>query len=114
MQWTDAGNPGETLIAKPGEPIVNITSFTARQKVSGYVGSQISHMLAADEPALVLSEQRLVWRVPILLTSPVRGVLGAVGTLDVDARTGQLLLPPDFKSRVAANAETLFASVPLN
>jgi hypothetical protein len=66
----------EFVIARPGEPIVNITGFTARQKASGYVGDRISHMMGGDEPTLMLVEQRLVWRVPIILTSPSAGPPG--------------------------------------
>lgn len=99
----------EFLIAKPGEPIVNITPFTARQKASGYVGSYISHLMGGDEPSLLLSNERLVWRVPIVFTSPTKGKLGIVGSLDIDARTGQLLISPDFALEVEKNAQKFIA-----
>ncbi|MBN1659184.1 MAG: hypothetical protein JXA93_12310 [Anaerolineae bacterium] len=92
---------------RTGEPIVNVTSFTARQKASGYVGDRISHLMGGDEPTLMLTKQRPVWRVPIILTSPSRGCLGTVGALDVDARTGSLLIHPDFEEQVLAHAQTL-------
>lgn len=101
------GLTSEYLIAAPGEPIINVTAFTARQQASGYVGSHISHLMGGGEPALVLSNGRLVWRVPVLLTSPVRGKLGTVGHLDVDARTGQLLISPDFTRQIETHAQTL-------
>jgi hypothetical protein len=100
----------EHLIAEPGRPIVNITAFTARQKASGYVGDRISHLMGGDEPALVLSQGRLVWRVPIMLTTPVRGRVGIVGSLDVDAHTGSLLIQPGFDEQVIARARTLTAT----
>jgi hypothetical protein len=100
----------EFVIARPGEPIVNITGFTARQKASGYVGDRISHLMGGDEPTLMLTKQRLVWRVPIILTSPSRGTLGTVGTIDVDARTGSLLVAADFDEQVLARAQTLARS----
>jgi hypothetical protein len=97
----------EQLIAAPGEPIVNVTAFTARRQVSGYVGSNVSHLMGGAEPALVFSNGRLVWRVPIILTSPWQGTVGVVGNLDVDARTGQLLVSTDFSEKVTARAKTL-------
>jgi hypothetical protein len=100
----------EHLIAEPGRPIVNITAFTARQKASSYVGDKISHLMGGDEPALILSQGRLVWRVPILLTTPVRGRVGVVGSLDVDAHTGSLLIQPGFDEQVVARARTLTAT----
>ena len=106
----DPNHPaGEYIIAQPGEPIVNITSFTARQKVSGYVGDQISHLMGGDAPTLILAQGRLVWRVPVILTQPSLGVVGTVGELDVDARTGSLIIPPHFVKQVQARAEALVA-----
>ncbi len=97
----------EHIVARPGEPILNITAFTARQKASGYVGDRISHLMGGDEPALMLSQGHLVWRVPITLTSPSQGTIGIVGVLDVDARTGSLILPPDFEEQIKAHAQAL-------
>ena len=97
----------EHLIAAPGEPIVNITAFTARQKVSGYLGSTVSHLMGGGEPSLIFSKSRLVWRVPILLTSTTRGLLGRVGHLDVDAHTSQLIISSDFTEQVKTHAQTL-------
>ena len=103
-------NKDDLLIAKPGEPIVNITSFTARQKASGYISSHISHLMGSQEPSLILSNKRLVWRVPIILTSPNESTLGIVGTLDVDTRTGQLIIPDNFSNQLEANAQKIIAS----
>jgi hypothetical protein len=100
----------EHIIAGPGEPIVNITPFTARQKASGYVGGEISHLLIGEEPALVFSRGRVVWRVPIQLTYPQRGKLGLVGQLDVDARTGRLLIHDLLKEEIISCAKKLVAN----
>jgi len=100
-------SPEVFIIARPGEPIVNITAFTARQKVSGFVGDRISHLMGGDEPTLILTKGCLAWRVPVILTLPSQGILGVVGELDVDARTGSLDIPPDFKEQVEARAEAL-------
>jgi hypothetical protein len=97
----------EHIVARPGEPVLNVTAFTARQKASGYVGDRISHLMGGDEPALLLARGHLIWRVPIILTSPSQGTIGIVGALDVDARTGSLILPPDFEEQVKAHARAL-------
>lgn len=102
----------EYVIAAPGEPIVNITAYTARQQASGYVGSHVSHLMGGGDPTLLLAQGRVVWRVPILLSSPRRGLLGQVAHLDIDARTGQMLLPPDFLSQIETHAQTLLDSSP--
>ena len=52
--------------------------------------SEAGSLLIGDTPALVIAE-RAVWRVPVLLTSPSRGVIGTVGAVDVDAQIGEVL-----------------------
>jgi hypothetical protein len=116
LGWIHEGHEGDTLIAAPGEPVINITAMTARRRVSGYVGSNISYLMGGDEPALMFSKGCLVWRVPVVLTSPRRGKIGVVGVMDVDARTGQLLIPmlpqanEKLRKQIEARAQALVAS----
>ena len=112
LDWVQPDEPNSWVIANPSEPPLNVTAFTARQKVSGYVSASISHMMGGDEPALLFSNQRLVWRVPIVLTSPTRGRLGFVGSLDIDARSGHLLILPSFTSTIQSNAKALLERLP--
>lgn len=67
-------------------------------------------MMGGDEPSLIFNNQRLVWRVPIMFTSPTRGMLGQVGVLDVDALTGEIYFPPGFLTEIQSNAQTLVDS----
>ena len=106
------GRVGEIVLSKPGEELVRISAYTARQKVTGYVAMEISHMMGGDAPALVWSGEMLVWRVPIRLTSPRQGVLGYVGVIDVDAHTGRLLISPDLHAEVERHAAALAAHTP--
>lgn len=69
---------------------INVTSFTAQRKVSKLVLDQVSHLLFGDTPNLVLSE-RACWRVPVKLAFPTTGPVGAVGEIDVDVQTGEVL-----------------------
>src|SRR5215475_14450667 len=72
---------------------LNITSFSARQKVTQYVMHELSTQLGGDAPELTVGE-RVYWSVPVVFTLPGKGVLGRVGTLQVDAGTGELLTDP--------------------
>jgi hypothetical protein len=90
----------------------NITAFGARQKVTQFVISEVSNQLCGDTPDLHVGE-RLCWSVPVVLTSPVKGVMGRVGELLVDANTGELLADADTVERIAANAERLAQRSPL-
>lgn len=70
---------------------LTISAFVARQKVNVLMLEQVSNLLLADEPALIqLSDDAWVWRVPIDLTYPSHGRVGRVGTVDVDARYGEV------------------------
>jgi hypothetical protein len=70
---------------------VNYTAVAAKRRVSGYVASNISVLMGVEDPTLVLAD-RIVWRVPVVLTMPGHGVLGRVGEIDVDVETGEILV----------------------
>jgi hypothetical protein len=90
----------------------NITSFVARQKVTRFVVMEISSQLLGDTPELVVGE-RLCWSVPVVLTSPARGVVGKVGDVAVDATTGELLVDQEIVRRMTADAHHLAERSPL-
>ena len=85
---------------------VNITPFVARQKVSGFVILEIGDRLRGDQPELIVGD-RLCWSVPVVLTSPSRGVIGKVGEILVDATTGELLVEKDTVQRISDDADRL-------
>jgi hypothetical protein len=68
--------------------------------------------LRGDPPDLHVGE-RLCWSVPVVLTSPVRGAVGRVGEILVDASTGELLTDADTVPRISDNAERLAQRSPL-
>jgi hypothetical protein len=59
-----------------------------------------------ERPQLVVGK-RTVWRVPDVLGSSTLGVLGEVGTVDVDAETGEILLTDTLSQKILQNAKTL-------
>ena len=85
---------------------LNITSFSARQRVTQYVMQELSTQLGGDTPELTVAE-RVYWSVPVVFTLPGRGVLGRVGTLRVDAGTGELLTDPQTEQEIMRHAEQL-------
>ena len=90
----------------------NITPFVARQKVTGFVILEVSDCTRGDQPELVVGD-RLCWSVPVVLTSPSRGVVGKVGEILVDATTGELLLEKDTVQRMRDDADRLAERSPL-
>lgn len=67
-----------------------LTPEAARRRVNGWLLDNVGNLLLAETPELVASDQ-LVWRVPIVLTSPTHGHIGPVGTIDLDAVSGEVI-----------------------
>jgi hypothetical protein len=86
--------------------IVNVTAFSALQKVTGFVADEISTNMHGVNPTLVVGEQ-IYWRVPIMLSMPPIGDLGVVGEIDVDVETGQLHITPELLVEIEHRAEYL-------
>src|SRR6266436_371634 len=85
---------------------LNITSFSARQRVTQYVMQELSTQLGGETPELTVGE-RVYWSVPVVFTLPGKGVLGRVGVLRVDAGTGELLTDPQTEQEMMRHAEQL-------
>src|SRR5438876_1766974 len=85
---------------------LNITSFSARQRVTQYVMQELSTQPGADTPELTVGE-RVYWSVPVVFTLPGKGALGRAGTLRVDAGTGALLTDPQTEREMMHHAEQL-------
>ena len=90
---------------------VRVTAATARRKVNRYTLDNISYLMGGEQPFLVATD-RLVWRVPVVLTYPDQGIVGQVGFIDVDAEDGELLLNQETIEEITRHAQTLAASTP--
>lgn len=88
---------------------VNVSAYAARQKVDGLALSDISYMVHAGDPTLVLAE-RIRWRVPLILSLTSQGDVGEVGAIDVDVETGQMHVSPRLIAEINARAEGLALS----
>ncbi len=89
-------------------PRVLISAADARRKVSRFVLDEISYLMGGEQPTLVKTD-RLYWRVPVVLTHPTTGTVGTVGSIDVDAETGALVITPALTEELIHNARTLAA-----
>jgi hypothetical protein len=87
---------------------VNVTDYTAQRRVSKLLLDEVGNLLYGERPGLVAG-RRLLWRVPVWLGLPTIGPVGRVGSLDVDAQTGEILFDQqtldDIKERGNALAE---------
>ena len=90
-----------------------VPANVARRSVGVYVGNHIADLLHAETPTLVLKEQGLFWRVPVILSAGSVGRIGPVGAIDVSAQTGELLLDQRNLREIDRNAERLAAGAAL-
>jgi hypothetical protein len=88
------------------EAVVNVDAKTARKRATAWLASEVGNMLMAGNPRLVVS-QITVWRFPVLLTSSQKGVLGEVGTVDVDASNGEPLISGELRNQILDNVNRL-------
>ena len=88
---------------------VNISAVVARRKVNSFLAMQVGNLFLAGEPVMTLAN-RIVWRVPVDLTTPGHGRRGQVGQVDVDIENGQLLLDEAGITLIRQNAQHLVAS----
>jgi hypothetical protein len=88
--------------------LVTFSAEDARRKVSSFVHREISYLMRSDPPSLVVAD-RVYWRVPIILTFPSYGPLGAVGSIDVDVETGELNVSADRIAEIQRRAQDLAA-----
>lgn len=92
---------------------LNLSAEDARHAVNLQVVPDLSTGLMAQEPELVIAGDAILWRVPLALSLPELGELGRVGTVDVDARTGELLLEMEQQQRILQHAQRLYAGATL-
>jgi hypothetical protein len=85
---------------------INITAIVAQRKVSKLVLDSVSNLLYGEKPTLVAGE-RLLWRVPVFFALPTTGLLGQVGTIDVDVQSGEILYSQQILDELARHAHEL-------
>jgi len=68
-----------------------VDEHTARRKANRWLVERVGNMVMADQPRLVQSENRPVWRFDAFVTSLSHPPRGPIGYVDVDATTGEVL-----------------------
>lgn len=72
---------------------MRISAARARQLVGIFTGNHISTQIHGITPEeLVLWDERVYWRVPVVFSASIKGQLGRIGTIDVDTETGELTI----------------------
>lgn len=92
---------------------LNVSAKEARRRVNRQVVTELGTGLIARTPELSIAGEQIAWRVPVVLSLPTLGDLGQVGAVDVDARTGELLLSEAAQRRIIQHARQLYAGATL-
>jgi hypothetical protein len=91
-------------------PAPAIAEETAKLTATEYCLFHYPTLYTAGAPCLGSERNHLQWSIPILLVSPVHGVLGEVGTLHIDARSGKVIGASD-RAEVVARGEKLYRGI---
>lgn len=92
------------------ETTVNIDAQTAKRQVTRWLISEVGNMIVGGVPRLVIA-RKTVWRVPALLYSSERGLIGEVGVVDVDADSGFLFADDQLRDQILDNVQQIAGSI---
>ncbi|MDM8528750.1 hypothetical protein QUF58_11160 [Anaerolineales bacterium HSG24] len=90
---------------------IKITAKQAQRQVDRWLLNDVSYMMGADKPTLMIA-QAIVWQVPAYLNIPSLGRVGLVGLVQVDISTGDMGELAQLKTEIIAQAERLTANLP--
>jgi hypothetical protein len=90
---------------------INVDAKTARRRVTAWLVSEVGNMIIGDAPQLVIGK-RSTWRVPAILTSSSAGTVGQVGTVDVDAESGEIIVSEELREQILDNVKHLASPAP--
>lgn len=82
---------------------IQVVAEKARRLVSVFVGNHIADLLHGEAPDLVLREDGVFWRVPVVLSSRSMGRIGLVGAIDVNVETGDLRITDQTVTEIEQN-----------
>lgn len=85
---------------------VNVSPAEALRKVNRFVQHEVSYLMRGDSPNLLVAD-RIYWHVPVLLAFPSYGVLGQVGSINVDVETGALSVGDQTIEEIKQRAQDL-------
>lgn len=89
---------------------IRVTAEQARRQVKGWLLDQVSYMMTAKMPTLVIGDS-VAWRVPVVLTATHVGQVGLVGGVDVDVESGGMGDLSACKETILAQAQSLAATI---
>jgi len=90
---------------------IKITAQKARRQVDRWLLDEVSYLLGAEKPTLLIGEQ-VVWQVPVWISFPHTGRVSQVGTINVDVTTGEMNNTLSHKTKIEQIAQTVAQNQP--
>lgn len=111
LEAVNLPSEGAVTLDMRREFTIKITAEAAQRKVSRWLWDEVSMLISADPPTLVIGAQ-VVWRVPTWIGFPSQGRAGTVGVVDVDVQTGEIYHLTEAKSRIETCAGEIAKKLP--
>jgi hypothetical protein len=89
---------------------IKVTAEEARRKVDTWLLNEVSYIIGADRPRLIVGEG-VRWRVPAWISFPNAGRF-EVGTVDVDVETGEMIDLSGSKAEIERCAQETASRLP--
>jgi hypothetical protein len=90
---------------------IKVTAEDARHQVNRWVHNEVTYLMRALPPTLVVGEQ-VVWRVPVSIGFPSVGQAGLVGAVDVDVESGIMYTSAELEVELINEAEKIAERLP--
>ena len=87
--WPAAGSLH--LQVPPLEAEILVSPTLARRRAKGYLTAEVALVFRPGDPMLIWGQRR-VWRMPVYLHLRGFGPVAVLGTIDVDAMTGDVVM----------------------
>jgi hypothetical protein len=91
---------------------LQVTAEAAQRTVQRWLLHQVSYMMGAETPQLVISSSDVFWRVPVILTASPIGPVGVVGEVDVFVENGQIDREEERRRDILQRGQELAAGLP--
>lgn len=98
--------PASILKKTKVETVYVVSGDKAKGLVNEHLIKHVGSGFMAGEPEILKTLDSVLWKVPVFLAYPSKGVVGKVGDYFVDAATGNIVSVTT-KEAILKNAETL-------
>ncbi len=83
---------------------LGISAIQSKRKLERYFMDNVSMFIGPEETILLFADKnQIYWRFPVSIRIGRLGKLGQLGTVNVDARNGEILLTESYLAEIKSN-----------